>query len=91
MSARGYKPDQAMQFSAENAFREQNVRICVPCNEAGVRTVATRLVKSAGAGGKGKKAMPMCTRHAQAAWKPSLGCVAKITLQGELARDAEED
>jgi len=92
---RGYKPEQVLTINAETAFTEQRVRICVPCNEAGVRVVATRLVAvepddPTPSHKKKRKCVPMCTRHASAAWKPGTAGVAEITLEGELARFPEE-
>jgi hypothetical protein len=82
---RGYKPEQVLTINPQTAWAKQNVRVCMPCEQAGAQTVATRLVAVAN-GGKRPKSVPMCTRHAQAAWKPDVGCVAEITLAGELAR-----
>jgi len=92
---RGYKPEQALTINPATAFAEQKVRICVPCSEAGIRVVATRLVaiepgdRTPAHRGR-RKTVPMCTRHASAAWKPGTASVAEITLEGELARYPEE-
>jgi hypothetical protein len=86
MSPKGYRAEQTIQFSPD-AFPEQRVRVCVPCNEAGVRAVATRLVAVGSQLENGRrKTVPMCTRHAQTAWKPVIGCVSEITLEDEIAR-----
>ena len=78
-----------IQYSP-NQFPERRVRMCVPCKQAGVQAVATRLVAVTSPDGR-KKQTPMCTRHAQAAWKPEIGSVAEITVEGELARYPREE
>lgn len=52
---------------------------CIPCQEAGVKTAATRVVQVLVSGRR--RAMPMCTAHAGQHWHPLSAIVSPITIR----------